>query len=162
MENTLFQCQEIMLLCTWEGSVCPLNERFLTVMIITHLFLALIVHSLLTVVIHWMEGVIWEGIEFLFWITSLFSALFPFPVGYREKVGAACGCRHVPAYGSNRRYWLLAFAAFLTASTSPLWGKDCVRVWWSHRWEPYTKLIIVGWLQGWLLWEAARNFPHVQ
>lgn len=89
-------------------------------MIITHLFLALIVYSLLTVVIHWMEGIIQDWIEFLFWIISLFSALLPFPVGHREKAGAACGSRHAPAYGNNRRYWLLAFAAFLTASTSPL------------------------------------------
>lgn len=120
----------------------PSNEWFLTVMITSHLFLAVIVHGLFTVVIHWMEGIISEGIEFLFWITSLFSDHFSFPVGYREKVGAACGCRHVPAYGSNRRYWLLAFAAFLTASTSPLRGTDGVWVRWSHRWEPHTKPII--------------------
>ncbi|CAM9607410.1 unnamed protein product, partial [Bubo scandiacus] len=39
---------------------------------------------------------------------------------YREKLGAARGCRHVPSYGSNRSYWLLAFAAFLRAR-----ARDC-------------------------------------
>lgn len=72
--------------------------------------MALIFHILLIVMIRWMEGIIWEGIKFLFWITCFFSALFPFPGGCREKVGAACGCRHMPTHGSNRRCWLLAFA----------------------------------------------------
>lgn len=73
------------------------------------LFLALIVHSLLIVVVCGMKGITWEGVEFFFWITFLFSALFPVSVGCGEKVGAVCGCRQMPAYGSNRRYCVLAF-----------------------------------------------------
>lgn len=124
-----------MALYTCKGSVRLLNEGFLTVMIITHFFLALIFHSLLTVVIHWMEGIIWEGIKFLFRIIPFFSALFPFPGGCREKAGAACGCRQRANTWEQKEvlvagicYLLLFWFGFLRACTSPLQGKDCVQV----------------------------------
>lgn len=81
--------------------------------IIIHLSLALIICSLLAVRICWMEWIIQEGIELLFWITSWFSAPFHFPVGCRERLEAACGCRLVAAHGRSSKYWQLALARFL-------------------------------------------------
>lgn len=116
-------------------------------MSLTHLFLALIVHSLLIVVIRCMKGIIWEGVAFFLWITFLFSALLPLPVGSGEKVGAGCVCRHMPAYGSSGMFvcqhlCFLELQVLLVSSAETVSGCDGPTGWQPHT-EPVPGLISV-------------------